>query len=155
MKTFVNVNTWLAPTHEIWANKIVAKSHITISMFCKSCLERHYTHLPRYYRMQSSPPADIRNITRLFAREKAILQESLAQFLHGTQFDLGQCCNNSLSKQEKHWYEVYIFCQTKTSVQCTLHYRSSQIFFVVFCVSQQGPECYWVCVNLGKYWTNW
>ena len=35
----------LSPPKSSRANKKSTKSHITVSMFCKSCAERHYTHL--------------------------------------------------------------------------------------------------------------
>ena len=59
-------------------------------MFCKSCAESHYTHL-----VTSSTPTT-RNISRVFAREKAI--EGHAHFLYNyLTLANSQHCNNSLS----------------------------------------------------------
>ena len=57
-----------APPRSIVANKKLTKSHITISVFCKSCAERHYTHLLTTSRSHTK----CKNIGLVFAREKAI-----------------------------------------------------------------------------------
>ena len=46
----------LSPPKSSRANKKSTKSHITVSMFCKSCAERHYTHLVTLYRMRRAQP---------------------------------------------------------------------------------------------------
>ena len=64
----------LSPPKSSRANKKSTKSHITVSMFCKSCAERHYTHLVTLYRMRRAQP--------LRCGQGCSSQEVWAEFLH-------------------------------------------------------------------------